>query len=74
MSLPSFFQRVRSTDSSESEGIREQEEEEKEEEKGAKKKKKKHKKHHSDCEVSSGDVTLVSADWAANDYTACTTN
>ena len=52
-----FFQRVRSTDSSESEGIREpeeQEEEEKGEEEGAKKKKKKHKKRHSDCEVSSG--------------------
>ena len=51
-----FFQRVRSTDSSESEGIREQEEQEEEkgEEEGAKKKKKKHKKHHSDCEVSSG--------------------
>ena len=47
-----LFQRVRSTDSSESEGIREQEEKGEEEE--VKKKKKKHKKHHSDFEVGSG--------------------
>lgn len=48
-----LFQRVRSTDSSENEGIREQEEEKGEEEE-VKKKKKKHKKHHSDFEVGSG--------------------
>ena len=70
-----FFKRVRSSDSSESEGMRVQEKEEKGEEEGAtKKKKKKHKKRHSDSEVNSSVVAPVSADGAARDYTACTTN
>ena len=75
MCLRFFFKRVRSSDSSESEGTRVQEKEEKgEEELVTKKKKKKHKKHHSDSEVNSSVVAPGSADSMARDYTACTTN
>ena len=74
MCLRFFFKRVRSSDSSESEGTRVQEKEKGEEELVTKKKKKKHKKHHSDSEVNSSVVAPGSADSMARDYTACTTN